>query len=1256
MLQTSAYPFRQVVLGSDRLAVRHADRARLPAMSIRREDARTFQQGKHSLIPVLLRESVIDSVTFRATTKYFEDQVEAVDSWLIAFVKQSREFTAQFCRLEEQALSLNGKAVPTFVESGIIDPDYTVTAMSRCNEANRAYWSSIFDHAREAEQTLTEPLLRLQNNELKEIRHLRNEFQKTQKSYDETVRYYFQQPKTKEASSLREDAFQLYERRKAYIKASFDYTIKMSTFRSALDAALIAAFSRSFESAANHTSALATDFASRPSMGRIMSWSDEMVESSRNAEEYLYTVRFELEDDINRLVTPTRDLGGYTSTPQKRNLKDVSARNATRPAKQGWLMMRAVTGKPARYVWLRRWCYVKDGIFGWLSNNPKTGAVEESDKIGVLLCNVKSPLAEDRRFCFEVLTKDSTILLQAESDHDVLEWLTIFEQAKQAILAMKESNEYAFAVTKPRPEFAAAYQALEGGHGEAQLFDSQLASSAIKDVNKKGHAKQDSSSHGIGALISASNIASNLAAPRVGHLFGGKIEDQKYFNPFESPVEGNSLAPTTFAPAPFSTHLTRESLLDSSTSVVHGPSGTQANYWGSLNYGLLNYTNKEHFEGKGAEKLLSAPEAAIDDAYAVRDREMSEKGILNVKKEFPSDYPAELRRQDMQFCTLFPHARAEHVLMVIRSSRPLEGHKSVFSGRIYVTLRGLYFYSQSYGMVLVQSCLFSEILSVRVTRKLHFDELTIDVHDFGEATATIYLDDASLVRKRIELLLANYIADEPKNALQMLSILKTTLPDDTQVVARPATGNKRTNQGLDSSEDEDDDSPPNRRSGKVDVMRLKLPSEPVLTEPDDQMLAKVYDAEYMITAKGLFHLLFGNRSPVWLQCYAMFNVPNVQQGPWKTVEDGALARVFSYRTMYCDANGKSETVQKMDYQKISKRVEHLDYTVLTYRQLEQYPFGSKSSSIVKFNISFVSKTKSRLRMWLDVDWKGQNYLLRGMVQQAVLAEFLPNVGQVTHFIEREVLDRLGLQSKTSKAVRIYGRVGGHSEPFYLDKNQDPLLVARRRRLSLLNLIKIYPAEFMTSLYTESFLLMLAALSQVWDIISANGIIFMLLVLSLLANTWLSGKSSVIYWQHRSAVQLLDNINTSPVGLMARAVTLSEINEIAYNASSAMPANPGKCFDTFTTKQGSIGTEFQSAFMTSRASLARSRNDLLVAMKVLNGIEAEIVKGEWSKFVELENRNCKALDGMDVTALGLVADDLKDHCHDCARYSDVWRMA
>lgn len=156
----------------------------------------------------------------------------------------------------------------------------------------------------------------------------------------------------------------------------------------------------------------------------------------------------------------------------------VQGKEIEHSERQGWLFLRTITGKPARTNWVRRWFYVKNGIFGWLVQGIQSGGVEEGEKIGVLLCNVKPAVQEERRFCFEVKTKNQTILIQAETQSQLMDWLEVFEVAKNKALEASANDSYAhiggvdpaFAITQPSiPEFAAKSTDGHIAHGSDDL-------------------------------------------------------------------------------------------------------------------------------------------------------------------------------------------------------------------------------------------------------------------------------------------------------------------------------------------------------------------------------------------------------------------------------------------------------------------------------------------------------------------------------------------------------------------------------------------------------------------------------------------------------------------------------------------------------------------------------------------------------------------------------------------------------------------
>lgn len=301
--------------------------------------------------------------------------------------------------------------------------------------------------------------------------------EQTQKAFDGLHYRWAAQAKSKEPSSLREDAFQLHEARKAYLKASLDFGVMAPQLRTTLDKVLVRVFSDQWREMRNSRGDLNT--ASRKwnsDIERIRSWSREMENGEVAFRKDLQNARKQIEDITEARLRPSRELEDYAipassaggpKAPATTDLQTGVDQALAQAEKQGWLYLRTLSGKPTRTVWVRRWFFVKNGIFGWLVQGSRSGGVEESDRIGVLLCNVKPATSEERRFTFEVKTKDLSIVLQADSQSELTEWMKAFEVAKQKALEDPASTDSpglegpsqdpAFAISSPpAPEFAAS--------------------------------------------------------------------------------------------------------------------------------------------------------------------------------------------------------------------------------------------------------------------------------------------------------------------------------------------------------------------------------------------------------------------------------------------------------------------------------------------------------------------------------------------------------------------------------------------------------------------------------------------------------------------------------------------------------------------------------------------------------------------------------------------------------------------------------
>ena len=245
---------------------------------------------------------------------------------------------------------------------------------------------------------MVNPIKTFLHGDLQSFKDLKRYLETSQKQMDSLQSRYSSQTKSKEPSSLREDAFQLHEARKTYLKVCMDFSVAAPQFRMNLDKLLVKVFSDQWNEMRDprfNIKSAVTKWGS--DIDRVRGWSREMENGERAFKRELESARKRIEETAELSIRPSRELEDYATDESKQRGPSMSAPQSKSPAKssrgkaekQGWLMLRTVTGKPSRTVWVRRWFYVKGGIFGWLVQGSRSGAVEESDRIGVLLCNVR---------------------------------------------------------------------------------------------------------------------------------------------------------------------------------------------------------------------------------------------------------------------------------------------------------------------------------------------------------------------------------------------------------------------------------------------------------------------------------------------------------------------------------------------------------------------------------------------------------------------------------------------------------------------------------------------------------------------------------------------------------------------------------------------------------------------------------------------------------------------------------------------------
>lgn len=937
-----------------------------------------------SLIPVVLKEAALDSPTFRATALHFAAQFESVEAWLKDYVKQATKLADRFAAVYSEFDSFKKFPLPPPPETSraVLDHDYTLLATTRHCDGTKEYLHTIFRNMEKSRTSIVNPLNNFVKEDLRIFKDANDALKRAQRDFDSEVAKYAAQTKTKEPSSLREDAFKLHEARKLYLKASMDFCIQAPNFRASLDKILVRVCSDQWKDLRSSRDATPATFAKWGSeMERIRGWSKEMDESEPAFKRELLIARRQIEDNAEQMVRPSRELDDYAASTvpflgsgASSNLQSPTKPThfAPKPEKQGWLFLKTSPPKPARTTWSRRWFFVKNGIFGWLVHGYASGGVEESEKVGVLLCSVRPALQEERRFCFEIKTKDTAIILQAETQNELLQWIGAFEQAKRKALEDPASSDPtssstgadpAFAVSPPiSPEFAAKLNDghmvqssddlanLDAGiHASRSSFDvsasrrsTMLDGDSMResgrehaarimqklDLHRKTNSNTQSNSGpsgGIASLISASHnilpVGPTMASPKLG-------DNHRSFT-----MPASTFAPSSFANPPAHTNLSERAVVVSGERGIgigrleDHPSGIMSNIWGSTNWSSVGRRTRDvlsmpisaplvprlpvddmgimdgsieppkdfrpsisgpsHSPTRTHRKTISAGNAL--DVHVSRDTLVSEDVINDYPLTLKADDAIALKAHDAQFRVLFTGVPKNEKVVLVFTAMWSPNEQQEFPGRVYVTNEKIYFYSNHFGMVLITELSLTSVDEVTAApgRENECDYLFLHLNesprlpDSRRVTVKTFLANLKLLQRRLDYLVRNANSDSPAALEEIFRVFAKMPAEDSRSASLQSW------EELGYSQDEGPDlraaksrSRDLKASLRIDgalygeqagrtgreVTRFKLPAQAVIYKPQGMGDATVLK-DFNISAKALFHVMFGDRSAVFQLLY-----------------------------------------------------------------------------------------------------------------------------------------------------------------------------------------------------------------------------------------------------------------------------------------------------------------------------------------------------------------------------------------------------
>ena len=1093
----------------------------------------------------------------------------------------------------------------------------------------------------------------------------------------------------KEASALREDAFQLHEARKAYLKASMDFSVAAPQLRMSFDKLLVRIFYdqwRDMRISRENTNPLFSKW--NGDLERIKGWSCEMEIGEKAFRRELQAARKQIEETAEITARPSRELEDYSVHTAAPNVSKVPALGSIpskmKPAKsekQGWLNLRTLSGKPVRTLWVRRWFFVKNGIFGWLVQGSRTGGVEESERIGVLLCGVRPAPHEERRFCFEVKTKDTTICLQAESQPELIEWMSTFDVAKQKALEDPASTDSpvttapraldpAFAISAPSaPEFAAS--AADAGVqtstedssavfdrastlslplGEGASINNRASFDASSDrrsstMDRDGESGRDQAARiiqkldlhrkagvgsqistgsptfgsppntsaakgGIASLISASHMSLPVGPGVIPQLQALDTQANRNANMLRN-LPPSTLAPSTLANPPNPTNLSVTAvIINGERGIGLGradttggmPSGIMANLWGSSNWGYINRLERGELKpGKYttvAPSPISRPlDASSGNATPTIIEQQRHSSLIDKEKAvsimrspspnhrktislggdaadlqrsivtplaFPNYYPIQLKTQDAQFRLLFPNVKTEEKLVLVFRATWNPNDQQEFPGRVYVTAKDIFFYSNHLGLVLITGLSLASIIEVTAAPGrdcdflfLHLKQAT-DKADFTRITIKTFLEPLKLLQKRLNYLVQNCNSYEPRDLESIIKILikleqeedirspsleswEDGIPSLTEAqtprgpprAARDLRANLLIDQGMLGQVKRFDD-------GKEST-RFKLPGKPVVYVPRGVTNVAV-EKEFDISPKALFHVMFGDRSAVWQLLYHERQAQRIQQGPWTRQEQNHLRRAFDFQIEYLNVFRQVCQADVADTQVVDVLNDHLCYVITDRKSPWHLPYHQHFTLISKIVITHVAKSKCKLAIYTDVDWVWKPPFVSAMIEGRALSELQLDALDLADVITDQVR-KLGAHSRTKKAVQIFGQVGQQTQVIEFASIEHKLGSQTRRfsgRRSLPFVITEAMSIVIRTILGSIIMWAVATVKWIWKTGNANSIILLVLGMSLLTNFFFSSRETYEWWRERDAGKFMHRLGVGPDLVMSKTINLQDL--------------------------------------------------------------------------------------------------------------------
>lgn len=289
-----------------------------------------------------------------------------------------------------------------------------------------------------------------------------------------------------------------------------------------------------------------------------------------------------------------------------------------------------------------------------------------------------------------------------------------------------------------------------------------------------------------------------------------------------------------------------------------------------------------------------------------------------------------------------------------------------------------------------------------------------------------------------------------------------------------------------------------------------------------------------------------------------------------------LRRDFEYQIDYIDVFGRYHaitlhtisliwTVGRVhatavtDYQMIDSLNEHLCYVVTDRKTPWALPYGQNFSLLTKVVITHHAKSKCRLAIYTRVDWESSAGLfqrkysvkyhdlyshLQGLITTQALEDLQLDALDLLDLITDQVR-KLGAQSRTKKAIQIFGQVGAQNTGTEFAGSDASINTRARRSIKHRSLARLMAGSLLSagnSFAASVTRRIFALLGWIWRTLNANAVIMLILAVSTVANVFFTSTGTAQWWKDRQVVNYLGRIGVGSNSLMTKAVYLQDVHD------------------------------------------------------------------------------------------------------------------